>query len=123
MLSRRTVLIAGSGLAAVGAAAATVGVGSSRRTLALELAALAPLVGSTFTADDGATRLTLSALTGPDGGAPRPDAFTLALTADAPVTLPGAVRTLHHPEGDLVLYVGPVGAIGDQLEAVVDRSV
>ncbi len=122
MLSRRSVLVAGSGLAAVGVAVATLGVGRSRRALPLELDALAPLVGTTFTADD-ATRLTLSAVTGPDGGAPRPDAFTLALTAEEPVTMPGAVRTLRHAEGDLVLYLGPVGAGGDRLEAVVDRSV
>ena len=122
MLTRRTVLLAGSGLAVAGAAVATVGLDLRRRSLALELATLTPLVGRRF-AVDGRVPVTLTAITGHGGGAPRADAFTLTLTADAPVDLPGSIRTLRYDDRDLVLYLGPVGADRALLEAVVDRTV
>ena len=56
------------------------------------------------------------ALRGTTRGAPT----ARLLTADAP--LPAATRTLRHPDGDLHVYLGPVGADPRTLEAVVDRT-
>lgn len=124
MLTRRTVLIAGSGAVAVGAVATAVGVRVARRALPLELHALAPLVGERFRTDaDGRTHtLVLDALTGPDGARPQADAFTLTFSTTSTDALPGAIRTLSHSSGDLDLYVGPVGAERRLLEAVVVRT-
>ena len=125
VVSRRTVLAGGAGAVAVGAVAAAVGVPLLRRTVPLELAAVRALVGSRFTTDvDGTTHvLTLAAVGGPAGAAPTADAFALTFRAASTRDLPGAVRTLAHDDGDLVLYVGPVGPDGTDLEAVVDRTV
>jgi hypothetical protein len=124
VLTRRTVLIAGSGVVAVGAAAVAVGVEVAPRRVPLDLDALSPLVGERFrTVADGRTHtLVLDAVTGPDGGRPRADAFTLTFGTASTEPLPGAIRTLSHASGDLDLYLGPVGAQGRQLEAVVVRT-
>lgn len=124
-VSRRTVLAGGAGAVAVGAVAVAVGVPLARRTLPLELAAVRALVGGRFRTDvDGATHvLTLAAVTGPAGAAPTADAFALTFRTGSTRALPGATRTLTHDDGDLVLFVGPVGPDGTDLEAVVDRTV
>ena len=70
-----------------------------------------------------AQSLTDAAVSGPAGAAPTSDAFALTFRAASTRDLPGAVRTLAHDDGDLVLYVGPVGPDGTDLEAVVDRTV
>lgn len=125
VVSRRTVLAGGAGAVAVGAVAAVVGVPLLRRSVPLELAAVRALVGGRFTTDvEGTTHvLTLAAVSGPAGAAPTSDAFALTFRAASTRDLPGAVRTLAHDDGDLVLYVGPVGPDGTDLEAVVDRTV
>ncbi|GCE77455.1 DUF6916 family protein [Cellulomonas biazotea] len=125
VVSRRTVLAGGAGAVAVGAVAAVVGVPLLRRTVPLELAAVRALVGGRFTTDVEGTMhvLTLAAVSGPAGAAPTSDAFALTFRAASTRDLPGAVRTLAHDDGDLVLYVGPVGPDGTDLEAVVDRTV
>lgn len=125
MLTRRTVLVAGAGVAAVGAVGATVGglgLPWRRPTLPVELAALSALVGTQFLVD-GTHPVTLAAVRGPRGGAPQVDAFTLAFDGD-PTTaqVTAGIHTLQHAEGDLVLALGPVGAEGTRLEAVVDRT-
>ncbi|MBO9553157.1 hypothetical protein [Cellulomonas sp.] len=124
MLTRRTVLIAGSGVVAAGAVASAVGLDVARRQVPLELDALTPLVGERFrvTADGRTHTLVLDAVTGPDGGRPRADAFALRFGTGSTDALPGAIRTLSHPSGDLDLYLGPVGAERRQLEAVVVRT-
>lgn len=126
MPTRRTVLVAGTALAAVAAVGGGTALVLGRRTLPLTLAALQPLVGTRFAVEDaagaaGATRteLTLTGLTGVRGGEARHDAFRLLLVADQPVHLPGAIRTFTHADGDLVLHTEPVGDAGTTLEAVV----
>lgn len=125
VVSRRTVLAGGAGAVAVGAVAVAVGVPLARRTLPLELASVRGLVGSRFrTVVDGSTHvLTLASVSGPHGAAPTADAFALTFRAASTRDLPGAIRTLTHDDGDLVVFVGPVGPDGTDLEAVVDRTV
>lgn len=117
-VSRRTVLTAGAGAAGAVALAAAVGVPSLvRRSLPLTVAALAPLVGTTFVEDGTGRRLELAAVDAADDAR-----FTLRFTADGTDDLPSATRTLHHADGDLLVHLGPVGPEGRTLEAVVDRS-
>lgn len=121
MLTRRTVLVAGSSAVAVGAVAGGVGLHLHlRRQIPLELAALTPLVGSRFRLD-GAP-VTLEPLTGP-GGRATERAFTVTFRADERLDLDGAIHTLQHDDGDLVAFVSPVGLDGTRYEAVVDRTV
>lgn len=119
-VTRRTVLAAGTGVVAVGALAAAVGVQLARPRLPLDATALAALVGSTFVDTGTGTRVVLDAVDGLAGRAATAERFALVLTADAP--LPAATRTLRHPDGDLHVYLGPVGADPRTLEAVVDRT-
>lgn len=122
MLTRRTVLLTGSTAVAVGAVAGSVGVHLHlRRQIPLELAALAPLVGSRFRLD-GAP-VTLAGLAGPGGGAPQERAFTVTFRADEPLGVDGGIQTLEHDDGELVAFVSPVGLDGTEYEAVVNRTV
>lgn len=122
MITRRTFLAAGSGAVALGAAAVVVGVQVTHRPLPLELDALRGLVGARFRESQTGATVKLVALGGP-GGVARRDAFTVNFTADDTADLPGAIRTLVHDDRALTLYLGPVGADGGTLEAVVDRTV
>ena len=122
MITRRTFLAAGSGAVALGTAAVVVGVQVAHRPLPLELDALRGLVGSRFRDSQTGATVQLMALGGPDGVA-RHDAFTVNFAADDTAELPGAIRTLVHDDRALTLYLGPVGADGRTLEAVVDRTV
>jgi hypothetical protein len=119
MPTRRTVLAAGVTVAAV-AAAGGVTLVTRRPALPLTLEALRPLVGSRFTVEG--TPVTLTALTGLRGGAPRDDAFRLQLTASRTDGLPSGIRTFAHADGDLVLHTEPVGPDGTTLEALVRRT-
>ncbi|MCG7284603.1 MULTISPECIES: DUF6916 family protein [Micrococcales] len=117
MLTRRTVLVAGTAVAGVAAAGGAVLV-ARRPTLPLTLAALRPLVGDAFEVD-GRT-VTLASVTGRDGGRATEASFALRFTGAG--DLPGATRTFAHADGDLVLHAEPVGAERSTLEAVVART-
>ncbi|MDM7855485.1 DUF6916 family protein [Cellulomonas alba] len=124
MLTRRTVLLAGSGVVAAGAVASAVGFELRHTRVPLELADLRPLVGERFRvrSDDGTRTVTLRAISGPHGTTATADRFTLEFTAPQGGPLPAAIHTLEHGSGRLELYLGPVEADG-HLEAVVDRTV
>lgn len=124
MLTRRTVLLAGSGVVAAGAVASAVGLELRHTRVPLELADLHPLVGERFRVrtEDGTRTVTLRAISGPHGTAATADRFTLEFTAPQGGPLPAAIHTLEHGSGRLELYLGPVEADG-HLEAVVDRTV
>jgi hypothetical protein len=119
-VTRRTVLAASTGAVAVGALAAAVGVQVARPRLPLDGTVLEALVGHAFVDTQTGARLVLSAVDGVTGRAATAERFALVLTADAP--LPAATRTLRHPDGDLLVYLGPVGPDPRTLEAVVDRT-
>lgn len=125
VVSRRTVLAGGAGAVAVGAVAAVVGLPTARRAVPLELATLRGLVGTRFRTDvDGTAHdLVLAAVTGTADAAPTSDAFALTFRTASTRDLPGSIRTLAHDDGDLVLFLGPVGPDGTDLQAVVDRTV
>lgn len=118
-VTRRTVLATGAGVVGAGVVAAAVGVPLARPTLALDGTLLATMVGQTFVDTETGTRLVLGAVDGLGGRAATAERFAMLLTADD--ELPAAVRTLRHPDGDLHLYLGPVGG-PRTLEAVVDRT-
>lgn len=118
-VTRRTVLATSAGVVGAGVVAAAVGVPLARPTLALDGTLLAAMVGQAFVDTETGTRLVLSAVDGLGGLAATAERFALLLTADA--ELPAAVRTLRHPDGDLHVYLGPVGG-PRTLEAVVDRA-
>ncbi|MGN8244958.1 DUF6916 family protein [Cellulomonas soli] len=125
MLTRRTVLVAGAGAVAVGTVGTAVGRAVLRGrpdTLPLDLTALSALVGTRFLVD-GTHPVTLTTIAGSRGDNPRAEAFTLAFDGD-PSTheVPAGIHTLRHAEGELVLALGPVGAEGTRLEAVVNRT-
>ncbi len=119
-VTRRTVLAASTGAVAVGALAAAVGVQVARPRLPLDGTVLATLVGHAFVDTQTGARLVLDSVDGVTGRAATAERFALVLTADAP--LPAATRTLRHPDGDLLVYLGPVGPDPRTLEAVVDRT-
>lgn len=124
VLTRRTVLIAGSGVVAAGAVASAVGLELRHTRLPLELADLSPLVGERFRirTDEGTRTVTLRAISGKDGAAATARRFTLEFSAPQGGAVPAAIHTLEHGSGRLELYLGPVDADG-HLEAVVDRTV
>jgi hypothetical protein len=123
VLTRRAVLLAGSGVVAAGAVASAVGLDLRHTRLPLELASLRPFVGERFRVrtDDGSRTVTLRAISGRDGSAATAQRFTLEFSAPQGGPLPAAIHTLEHGSGRLELYLGPVEADG-HLEAVVDRS-
>lgn len=121
MLTRRTVLVGGAAIAAVGA----VGAGSLalvRRPVPLTLATLRPLVGRRFRDSATGRTLTLAEIGGPHG-TPSDRRFSLRFTAASTADLPGRIRTLHLDDRALTVYLEPVDRGGTVLEAVVDRSV
>ena len=124
MITRRTALLAGSGVVAAAAVASAVGLELRHSRLPLELASLRPLVGERFrvATEHGTRTVTLRAITGKGGAGPSARRFTLEFSAPSGGTLPAAIHTLEHGSGRLELYLGPVESDG-HLEAVVDRSV
>jgi hypothetical protein len=123
VITRRTFLATGASVAAVGAAVAAVGVRVVERPLPLTLATMRGMVGETFRDHETGARLRLDAVTGPGGTTARDDAFTLSFSTAETRDLPGRIRTLEHGDRSLTLHLGPVGAEGDTLEAVVNRTV
>ncbi|MBF0688458.1 MAG: hypothetical protein IR158_11935 [Cellulomonas sp.] len=120
-VTRRTVLATGAGVAGAVTLGAAAGVQVLFRDLPLDGTVLARLLGQTFVDTQTGTPLVLAAVDGFRGAAPDAERFSLVLVADD-AALPGATRTLRHPDGDLVVHLGPVTADGRTLEAVVDRT-
>ncbi|GEN80211.1 DUF6916 family protein [Actinotalea fermentans] len=119
-VSRRAVLAAGAGVAGVVAVGVVAGVQLVTRALPLDGLVLAGMVGQTFVDTATGTHLTLESVDGLAGETVAAERFSLLfLAAD---DLPEAIRTLRHPDGDLLVYLGPVTADPRVLEAVVNRT-
>lgn len=123
MIDRRTLVVSGVGALALGTVAVAVGVAARRQTLDLELSALTPLVGTSFTDAETGRRLVLEEIVGPRDTAPTAKAFTLRYSADATDELTSSIRTLTTGDRELTLFLSPVGPDRTQFEAIVDRSV
>lgn len=119
-VSRRTVLATGAGVAGAVTLGAAAGLPALFPRLPLDGTVLARLVGQTFVDTGTGAHLVLTAVDGLAGAAATAEQFSLLLTTDDP--LPSATRTLRHPDGDLVVHLGPVGPDGRVLEAVVNRA-
>ncbi len=119
-VSRRTVLAAGAGVAGVVALGTAVGVQLLARELPLDGLMLAGMVGQTFVDTRTGARLRLESVDGHLGADVTAERFSLLFAAAD--DLPAEIRTLRHPDGDLVVYLGPVTAARGTLEAVVNRT-
>lgn len=117
---RRTVLATGAGLAGAVALGVAAGVPALFRDLPLDGTLLATMVGQTFVDTQTGARLVLTSVDGFAGAAATADLFALELVGDEP--LPSATRTLRHPDGDLLVHLGPVSPDGRTLQAVVNRT-
>lgn len=118
-VTRRTVLATGAGVAGAVTLGAAAGLPALFPRLPLDGTVLVRLVGQTLVDTQTGARLVLTAVDGLAGAAATAEQFSLLLTADD--ALPSATRTLRHPDGDLVVHLGPVSADGRTLEAVVNR--